>query len=88
MYYVYVIQSRKDNKFYTGYTNNLKRRIDEHSRKTQFSTSHRGSFKLVYYKVCRVKDDAKARERYLKSGWGKKYLRNRIKYYLKICNGA
>ena len=83
MYYVYVVQSQKDKRFYTGYTNNLKRRIEEHNSKTQLSTKYRVPFRLVYYESCIVKEDAIAREKYLKSGRGKGYLKNRIKYYLK-----
>ena len=82
MYYVYVIQSQKDNKFYTGYTNNLRRRIKEHNSKTELSTNCRRPFRLVYYEGCVAKEDAIAREKYLKSGRGKKYIRSRIKYYL------
>lgn len=82
MHYVYVIQSLKDSKLYTGYTNDLKRRIQEHNSKTQFSTQSRAPFRLIYYEGCILKEDAIAREKYLKSGRGKKYLKNRIKYYL------
>jgi len=82
MYYVYVIQSQKDNKFYTGFTDNLKRRIEKHNSKTELSTKHRTPFRLIYYEGCIAKEDAIAREKYLKSGKGKKYVRNRIKSYL------
>lgn len=82
MYYVYVLQSLKDCKFYTGYTNNLKRRIKEHNDKTEISTKSRAPFKLVYWEGCIAKEDAMAREKYLKSGRGKKYLKGRLKHYL------
>lgn len=88
MYYVYVIQSLKDRKFYTGFTNNIKRRLKEHNWKTEISTKHRAPFRLIYYEACFAKEDAVAREKYLKSGAGKKYIINRNKYYLKICNGV
>lgn len=38
---------------------------------------------LVYFEVCGNEQDARAREKYLKSGMGKRYIRNRLKYYLK-----
>ncbi|MBU0759421.1 MAG: GIY-YIG nuclease family protein [Candidatus Omnitrophica bacterium] len=79
MYYAYVLQSLKDGEFYTGFTNNLERRIAEHNSKGQFSTKCRVPFRLVYYEGCLSKEDAIAREEYLKSGRGKKYIRNRIK---------
>jgi putative endonuclease len=84
MYYVYVLQSLKDNDFYTGYTNNLERRIKEHNDKAQFSTQNKAPFKLIYYEACIEKSDAITRERYLKSGMGKKYLRYRLKKYLAL----
>lgn len=82
MHYVYVLQSLKDGDFYTGYTTDLKRRIEEHNSGLQVSTASRAPFKLIYYEGCISREDAIARERYLKSGRGKKYLRNRVKYYL------
>ena len=82
MYYVYVLLSQKDNEFYTGFTDNLKRRFKEHNTGEEPSTKHRAPFKLIYFEGCLAKRDAIARERYLKTGMGKKYLRNRFKYYL------
>jgi len=82
MYYVYILQSKKDKLFYTGFTKDLKRRIEEHDEGRQFSTKDRRPFELIYYESCLNKEDAVAREKYLKSGKGKKYLKNRLKYYL------
>jgi putative endonuclease len=81
MYYVYVIQSIKNSEYYTGYTNNLKRRIAEHNNGLVFSTKTRLPFELVYYEASISEKDAKAREKYLKTGMGKKYISNRIKNY-------
>ena len=86
MYFVYVLLSEKDKYFYTGYTNNLKRRIKEHQEGEVKSTKHRLPIQLVYYEVCINKYDALAREKYLKSGRGKKYLRDRIKRYINDFN--
>ncbi len=83
MYYVYVIQSEKDGEFYTGFTDNLERRIREHNNRQEPSTKPRAPFKLIYYEGCIAKRDAEAREKYLKSSKGKQYLKIRIKYYLK-----
>lgn len=81
MYYVYAIQSLKDNKFYTGFTDNLERRIKEHNNKEEPSTKSRAPFRLVYFEGCISKKDALAREKQLKSGRGKKYLRDRLRHY-------
>ena len=79
MYYVYLLLSEKDGKFYTGSTNDLKRRLNEHNTGKVKSTSKRQPFKLIYYEACINEDDTRRREKYLKSGMGKKYLRNRLK---------
>ena len=81
MYYVYLLLSEKDGKFYTGSTDNLKRRIAEHNAGYVRSTVRRKPFKLIYYEACINEADARVRERYLKSGAGKKYLRNRLRSY-------
>lgn len=74
--------SKKDNNFYTGYTNNLKLRFKQHDNGQVFSTKTRRPFKLIYYEVSLNEEDARAREKYLKSGMGKRYLKNRLKMYL------
>lgn len=82
MYYVYVIQSQFDNNYYTGYTDNLDRRINEHNSKKVLSTKNRVPFKLVYFEGSLNKYDALHREKYLKTAYGKKYLKNRLRNYL------
>jgi len=81
MYYVYLIKSVKDNNWYTGYTKNLQKRILEHNKGLNFSTKERCPFQLLYYEACLNIKDAKAREKYLKLGMGKKYLKNRLKFF-------
>ena len=83
MYYVYVLQSLKDKQFYVGYTDDLKNRLGEHNSGRVVSTKDRRPLKLIYYEACLNEQDAKMREQYLKSGMGKKYIRNRLKFYFK-----
>ena len=78
-FYTYVLTSQKDGKFYTGVTNNLKRRFEQHNNGLVLSTKHRVPFKLVYFEACLNKDDAYRREKYLKTGMGKRFLKNRLK---------
>ena len=78
-FYVYVLRSFRDKKFYTGTTNNLERRLDEHNKGLVFSTKRRLPMDLIYYEACIDKGDAYRRERYLKSGMGKRYLNNRLR---------
>lgn len=82
--YVYVLQSIKDNQFYVGYTENLKRRLQEHSRGKIHSTMNRRPLTLIYYEYCLDRKDANKREKYLKSAWGKRYIKNRLSYWLTI----
>jgi len=81
-YFVYVLLSKKDKKFYTGFTANLDERINEHNSGKVNSTWNRTPFELVYYEVCLNQHDALHREKYLKTTYGKRYIRNRIKNFL------
>lgn len=80
-FYVYALESLKDNNRYTGYTNNLKRRLKEHEKGLSFSTQFRLPFKLIYFEGCLNVKDAKRRERYLKTTQGRRFLGLRLKEY-------
>ena len=84
MFYTYVIQSKKDGKWYTGSTNDPRRRFKEHNDKKVSSTKSRGPFKLIYYEACINEKDARIREKYLKTGMGKRYFKNRLKRFLSL----
>jgi putative endonuclease len=81
MFYTYVLKSRKDSKLYIGCTENLKIRFEEHNAGRSISTSKRGPFILLYYEASRNKKDALRREAYLKTTYGERYLKNRLKSY-------
>ena len=68
--------------FYTGYTNNINKRLEEHSNGSVTSTKNRIPLELVYWEGCLNQQDATAREKYLKTAWGKRYIKIRIKNYL------
>lgn len=82
MYFVYVLQSQKDNKWYTGSTSDLYRRLEEHNNGQVQSTKNRKPFNIIYYEACINEHDARTREQYLKTARGKRYLKNRLKNYL------
>ena len=84
MYYTYVIQSAKDGNLYTGFTGDLRKRFNEHNAGKVTSTKNRGPFELIYYEACLNEQDATAREKYLKTGMGKRYLKNRMKRFLSL----
>ena len=77
-YYVYVLKSLKDGFLYTGYTGDLKQRISKHNAGQVISTKNRIPFELIYFEACRNKNDALKREKYLKTTYGKRYLKNRL----------
>lgn len=81
MHYVYILISDKDQQFYTGCTHDLKKWLSEHNKGAVPSTKNRTPFKLVYYEACLDKRDAYHRERYLKTTYGKRYIKNRLKNY-------
>ncbi len=62
----------------TGMTADLRQRVSDHNSGKVHSTRHRRPLELVYYEACRSEPDAQRRERYLKSGRGKRYLRQRL----------
>jgi putative endonuclease len=78
MWYVYILQSSKDKKYYTGSTNDLKRRFNEHDAGKVFSTKNRRPLELIYYEAGLDRIKARKREKYLKTAWGKRYLKERI----------
>ncbi len=82
MFYTYVIKSKKSNKLYTGSTNNLRKRLNQHNEKKPTWTKNYAPWILIYYEACLNKEDARSREKYLKTGMGKRYLKNRLKYFL------
>ncbi len=82
MYYTYVLQSKKDEEFYTGFTNDLKLRFEKHNKGLVDSTKHRKPFELIYYEACLDRNDAARREKYLKSYHGKMFIKRRLKSYL------
>ena len=80
-FYVYVLESVKDNERYIGYTSNLKRRLEEHNKSKSFATMLRLPFKLIYFEGCRNEMDAKRREHYLKTTQGRRFLGLRLLEY-------
>lgn len=84
MYFVYILQSEKDRALYVGYTNDLRKRIKMHNLGKIFSTKSRKPFSIIYYEAHRNKNDALMREKFLKSGWGKNYIKRVLKNYFEI----
>ncbi|MBI5071701.1 GIY-YIG nuclease family protein [Candidatus Falkowbacteria bacterium] len=79
MYYTYVLQSLKDYKLYIGFTDNLRKRFWEHQTGKVTATKNRRPLKLVYYEACLDKKSAIKREKYFKTGFGRRYLKERLR---------
>jgi len=77
-YYNYVLRSVKDKNFYIGYTSNLQNRLLEHQKGLVSSTKYRRPLVLIYYEVSFSLQSALHREKYLKTTYGHRYLKNRI----------
>ena len=83
MHYVYVLRSVKDDGFYIGYSANLRKRFEQHLQGDSPATSHRGPWTLIYYEAYIEQADAMGRERYLKSGAGRRFLKAQLANYFK-----
>lgn len=77
-YYTYVLKSEKTGEFYTGATKNLKKRLIEYNKGHVDSTKYRRPLDLIYFEACLDKVNAFRREKYLKTGMGKRYINNRV----------
>lgn len=75
MFYVYVIRSEKDGRFYVGMTENVSNRLVQHNKGMTFSTKGYRPWILFFYEEFNTRLEARAREKYLKSGIGKEYIK-------------
>jgi len=80
-FYVYIIQSIHLNFIYIGYTDNLKRRFEEHNSGLVISTKHYLPLELIHYEAYKNQKDAKRREKYLKCNRGKTTLKTMLKEF-------
>jgi len=83
-YYVYVLRSKKNGGWYTGFTADLRKRFNQHNNNESTYTRGRGPYKLIYYEAYRNKADARSREKQIKSGQGRGYLEKRLKRFLTL----
>ena len=79
MYYVYVLQSRKDRNLYIGCSDNLRDRFKSHNAGRVKSTKSRRPFDLIYYEAYKDKKDATKREYELKASQQREILKKRLK---------
>ncbi len=83
MYYVYILFSKKDKKFYIGLTQDLKRRISEHRQGKVYTTYRFNDFALIFYEAFISEIDARRREKYFKTTKGKRTLKIMLREAIK-----
>lgn len=81
MWYVYVLMSLRTGGWYIGSTRDLRKRISSHNYGDNKSTKSALPWKIIYSEFGLNREDARAREKYLKSGMGRRYLKNRMKFF-------
>lgn len=85
MYWVYLLECRDDKSWYIGFTSDLRKRLDAHlSRKGARTTKRKKNWKLIYCEGYIDIKDAQGRERFLKSGSGRRFLKKQLVHYLAI----
>ncbi|MDD4607333.1 MAG: GIY-YIG nuclease family protein, partial [Patescibacteria group bacterium] len=82
-YYVYILLSLKDKRFYKGFTTDLKDRLEHHNKGLNESTKNRRPLKLIYYESYLNEQDARQREKFLKSGRGREIINKQLEKTLK-----
>jgi len=82
MFYTYILKSESSDKWYTGSTNDLRKRLNQHNEGKSAHTKKGMPWTLIYYEACLDEQDARSRETYLKSGMGKRYIKNRLRRFL------
>jgi putative endonuclease len=82
MYYVYLIRSRTTGKTYIGQTSDMEKRLAYHNdpanRLTLYTKRNQGPWLLVYSEQYASRQEAVKRERFLKSGKGRAFIKNKI----------
>ena len=87
MNYVYVLENQDDKSLYIGFTSNLKQRLFDHNNgKGGRTTKLKKNWMLIYFEFYINKSDALGREKFLKGGSGRKYLKKQLKHYWNIDN--
>jgi putative endonuclease len=83
-WYVYLLRSKKNSQWYIGSTKDMQKRILSHNAGKNFATKSSLPWHLIYCEIGLNQQDARAREKYLKSGMGRRYFKNRLKFFFAI----
>ena len=77
-YYTYVLKSIKDGKHYIGWTDDVQKRLSLHNKGAVYATKFRLPLEWEYYEACKTKEKAIKREKYFKTGFGRRFLKDRL----------
>ncbi len=75
IYFVYAIKSQKKNYIYVGMSANVVRRVQQHNSGKSKTTKPYAPFDLIYTEIVGTRAKARIKEKYLKSGTGKEFLK-------------
>lgn len=78
MYVIYILKSKTHNHYYTGQTDNIKRRLLEHNSGNHYWTSKYKPWELIYTEEYSTRDDVINREKYLKSHAGRNWIKKNL----------
>ena len=82
MYYVYVLENQSDRSLYIGFTADVEKRFRDHVEgKGGRTTRLKKNWKQIYYECYLSKEDALGREKFLKSGSGRKFVKKQLTHY-------
>jgi putative endonuclease len=83
MYWTYLLENQTDKSWYIGYSSNLRQRLEAHQAGVGGqTTSRKQNWKLIYCEGYLSAQDAKGRERFLKSGAGRRFIKKQLANYL------
>lgn len=77
MIFVYVMRSEVDGRFYVGMSQNVQKRLQEHNTGRTRSTKGYAPWKLFFQETFEDRSTARKREKYLKSGYGKQWIKEK-----------
>jgi putative endonuclease len=77
VFYTYVLKC-SDGKLYVGFAADLRKRVAQHKTGKVRATAHRRPVTLEYYEACGSELSARLREKQLKTGFGRAYLKRRL----------
>ena len=81
-YWVYILQNEITGKLYKGQTSDMKSRLERHNThefgSMRYTYKHKGPWRLIHSEEHSTRSDAMKREKFLKSGQGREWIKSNI----------